>query len=84
MNKIKDQMDYPESWAEGITSLLLKEGDDEDPNNYRAITVVNTVAKLMAIMINERLQNFLSKEKIIKQEQIGFEKNADQPIISLY
>ncbi len=76
MNKIKNNMYYPDNWTEGITSLLLKEGDDEDPNNYRAITVINIIAKLFAIMINERLHAFLDKEKIIKKEQIGFVKKC--------
>ena len=25
---------FAKKWAEGITSLLLKDGDEEDPNNY--------------------------------------------------
>ena len=76
INKIKDNMYYPENWAEGITSLLLKEGDDEEPDNYRAITITKIIAKLLAIMINERLHVFLDKEKVIKKEQIGFEKKC--------
>ena len=76
MNKIKDHTCYPENWAIGITTLLLKEGDDEDPNNYRAITIVNALAKILAIMINERLQAYLTENKTIKLEQIGFEKKC--------
>ena len=76
MNRIKNSTEYPENWAEGITTLILKDGDDEDPNNYRAITIVNALAKIMAIMINERLFTFFEKEKTIKREQIGFEKKC--------
>ena len=45
MNKIKQKTNYPLKWALGITSLLFKEGDDADPNNYRAITVSDTLEK---------------------------------------
>ena len=76
MNLIKNSIYYPEKWAEGITSLLHKDGDDEDPNNFRAITVTNTIAKVMAIMINERLITFIEENKTLKKEQIGFEKKA--------
>ena len=76
VNKIKNSTEYPENWAEGITSLILKDGDEEDPNNYRAITIVNALAKIMAIMINERLFTLFEKEKTIKREQIGFEKKC--------
>ena len=76
MNKIKNNMQFPDLWAEGITSLLHKDGDDEDPNNYRAITVINTIAKVLAIMINERLDALFEQKKIIKKEQIGFTKKC--------
>ena len=56
MNKIKNTSDFPLQWGLGITSLLLKEGNDEDPNNYRAITVTAALSKILAILINERLE----------------------------
>ena len=75
MKKIKSGTQYAENWAEGITTLILKDGDDEDPNNYRAMTIVNVLAKIMVILINERLFTFFENErKTIKREQIGFQK----------
>ena len=76
MNKVKSTFQYPAKWAIGITSLLLKDGDDEDPNNYRAITVTDVLSKLLAIMINSRLEKWSSENKIIRKEQIGFEKKS--------
>ena len=76
LNKIKNTCNYPKLWAIGIISLILKEGDDEDPNNYRAITVINSLAKVMAIMINDRLEGWCKRSNIIRREQIGFEKKC--------
>ena len=76
MNKIKNTCQYPQIWAIGIISLILKDGDDEDPNNYRAITVINSLAKVLAIMINTRLEKWCSEQDIIRREQIGFEKES--------
>ena len=76
MNKIKNTCQYPEKWAIGIMSLLLKEGNSEDPNNYRAITVINSIAKVLAIMMNERLEKWCVESNIIRKEQIGFEKHS--------
>ena len=76
MNKIKTTMQYPSNWAKGITSLLFKEGDDEDPNNYRAITVTDALAKVLAILLNERIGKWSDDNKILKVEQIGFEKKS--------
>ena len=76
MNKIKSSFQYPEKWAIGITSLLFKDGDEEDPNNYRAITVTDVLSKLLAILMNDRLEKWSTKNNIIRKEQIGFEKKS--------
>ena len=76
MNKIKNICKCPKQWAIGITSLLLKEGDDTDPNNYRAITVTDALSKVLAIMINERLGKWSAENKVQRREQIGFEKKC--------
>ena len=55
-NKIKNKCYFPHIWAKGITTLLHKDGDEEDPNNYRAITVADAIAKVMTIMMGERIQ----------------------------
>ena len=76
MNTIKTTCHYPSSWALGITSLLYKEGDDEDPNNYRAITVTAALSKVFAIMLNERLENWSISNNVMRIEQIGFQKKS--------
>ena len=83
MNKIKNTCQYPKAWAMGITFLLLKEGDDEDPNNYRAITVTNCLAKVLATMINERLEGWCTTNNVICKEQVGFEKKS-RPVDHLF
>ena len=75
-NRIKNSSYFPYEWAKGITTLLHKEGKEEDPNNYRAITVADALSKVMTIMINERIIDQLEKEKIINPQQIGFTKKA--------
>ena len=76
MNKIKNSSIYPKRWGLGITSLLFKEGEDDDPNNYRAITVCDTLSKVFAIMLNERISKWDKENEIICHEQIGFEKKT--------
>ena len=49
-------LQYPDQWALGITTLLFKDGDEEDPNNYRAITVADAISKIYAFMLNERVE----------------------------
>ena len=65
-NKVKNTCYFPHEWAKGVTTLLHKDGDEDDPNNYRAITVADALSKVMTIMMNERICEKLEKEKIIK------------------
>ena len=76
MNKIKSSYQFPDKWAAGITSLLLKDGDDEDPDNYRAITVTIALSKILAILINERLDKWSTEKEVQRIEQIGFTKQC--------
>ena len=50
-NKIKNTCYFPHEWAKGITTLLHKDGDEDDPNNYRAITVADALSKVMTISL---------------------------------
>ena len=76
MNKLKTCLQYPDQWALGITTLLFKDGDEEDPNNYRAITVADAISKIYAFMLNERVEKWSNENNIKRPEQIGFEKRA--------
>ncbi len=76
LNKIKTICKCPKTWAIGITSLLLKEGDDDDPNNYRPITVTDALSKVLAILINERLDKWSTSNNIQRKAQIGFKKKS--------
>lgn len=76
INKIKNSNSFPDKWAFGLTSLLLKEGNDDDPNNYRAITITNALSKILAILTKERVEKWSTENKIQKAEQIGFTKKS--------
>ena len=52
---IWDSEYIPERWGEGIIISLFQKGDQEDPGNYRGITLLNVVGKLfnkVLIIIN--------------------------------
>ncbi len=76
INKIMECYDYPEQWAKGITTLLLKDGDDGNPNNFRAITVADAISKVFAIMLNERIEKWDTENKIMSEQQIGCKKKC--------
>ena len=76
INKIKTNKVYPDIWCFGITSLIFKDGDDENPNNYRGINVSNVLSKLFISIINERCNKILSENRTIGDYQIGFKEKT--------
>ena len=45
-NLVWNNEHIPNYWREGLTVSLYKEGDREDPSNYRGITLLNLAGKL--------------------------------------
>ena len=50
----------------------LQKGDRCDPNNYRPITVLPTLSKILEKAVHNQLYYFLSENKIITSKQFGF------------
>ena len=59
-----------------MITTIHKSGEIKDPNNYRGITVTSAVGKVFNSILNNRLDSFLRKNKIINDCQIGFTKKA--------
>ena len=66
---------YPNTWCEGLLTLIIKSGDKSDPGNYRRICVSSCLEKFFSSIINQRLVDFLEKKKILHPSQIGFLKD---------
>ena len=59
-----------------IVPIFKKKGGHDDPNCYTEIALISCLAKLFNNMLNERLTNFVKKNKVISEFQIGFSKKA--------
>ena len=58
----------------GIIIILFKVGESNDLNNYRGITLLSILGKLLVGMLNERLAKFAETIKLINENQAGFRK----------
>jgi hypothetical protein len=68
-------VDIPRYGLMDITTIH-KANDITDPNNYRGITVTSAIGKVFNSILNTKLDDFVCKNNIIKNCQIGFAKNA--------
>ena len=62
----------PERWGEGMIVSFFKKGDQEDPNNYKGITLLNVVGKLFNKVLNYRLLYWLEEHNKLSESQAGF------------
>ena len=74
LNKIFDSGEFLEEWAAGIIVVLFKGGEKNDLNNYRGITLLSVIGKLLVGILNERLTKFVEKYKIVNENPAEFRK----------
>ena len=59
----------PPKWREGLIVNLFKMGDEEDPGNYRGVTLLSVVGKVF------RLVRHLESGGVLHEGQTGFRAN---------
>ena len=51
---------------------IHKKGDKSECDNYRPISLISNISKLLEKLVHERLYSFLEKEKLLFEGQYGF------------
>jgi hypothetical protein len=54
---------------------IYKKGNKSDPNNYRPISVLPVISKLLEKIVAEQLTIFFVENDVIHPQQYGFQKN---------
>jgi hypothetical protein len=55
---------------------LYKSGQNDQPANYRPISLLCTISKILEKCVKLQLANYLEREKIISDSQFGFKKES--------
>lgn len=84
-NKILAEGKIPDSWTDIVAKMLHKKGDKSDPENYRQISLVNSIVKIFTMIINKRINDWAEKNKKIPEWQAGFRerRGTSEHIFSL-
>jgi sorting nexin-29 len=71
-NKILETGVVPDEFGKAIICPVFKKGSKKDCGNYRGISLLNTMGKLFASLINERISAFMEATGALGEEQAGF------------
>ena len=66
----------PKWFTQGVTYLLPKSNETNIPKNYRPITCLPTMYKILISIITERTFNFLDNNNILPTEQKGCKRES--------
>lgn len=67
---------YPDFLKEARVVPIFKSGDPTDVNNYRPISTLSMLNKLLEQMVAARLSSFLDTHKHLYNQQYGFRKGS--------
>lgn len=65
---------FPKALKKAIVHPIYKSGDRGSVNNYRPISVLPVISKILERLLYKKLNSFLSKNSIISDNQFGFRR----------
>lgn len=72
-NSIFQLEEFPEAWKKAIIIMIPKYGKNPQfPQNYRPISLLSSIAKVIERVILKRIQDECEDRNIIPNEQYGF------------
>ena len=72
INKSITSGTFPSVWKEAKVKPLFKSGDKDDINNYRPISILPTVSKLIEKWVDVNFSLFLNNFSLLHKSQSGF------------
>ena len=72
--RIFETSQFPSSWGQSILCPFFKSGSLNDPNNYRGISLIDTLNKILTGMMFNRLTQWANTNQKVDEVQSGFKK----------
>lgn len=66
---------FPEIFKKGTIIPIFKNGNKEEIGNYRPITLLPTLSKVLEKIVKKRLLSYVQKHHLISNKQFGFQNN---------
>ena len=75
---------FPSSWNVAKVTPIFKSGSRSLPENYRPISVLPIVSKLIEKAGQQTLKNYFEEENLLSKSQHGFRKKHSTKTASIY
>ena len=72
---------FPEDCRVAEFKPLYKKGTKTDPNNFRPISLLPIVSKIMEKAIHDQTMNFLMENNVIHNTNLGFARTTQQTLL---
>jgi len=66
---------FPTEWKQAKISAIFKKGSKVDSGNYRPISILPVISKLIEKIVHQQLYTYLSTNNLLSQAQSGFRKS---------
>lgn len=73
-NKILETGIYPDAWCDALIVPIYKNGNHDDPENYRGIALLSCISKIFTKILNNKLTKWACSNGKMYEEQCGFTK----------
>lgn len=76
---------FPNAFKKALVSPIFKSGDRHEVSNYRPISILTSLSKILERILNINLTNFLNKYNVIARNQFGFRSgvSTEDAVVSL-
>ena len=64
--------DVPDSWKHSLVFPIHKSGDPSNPSNFRPISIVPAISKIVERAVHQQLYSYLSMNHLLSPTQHGF------------
>ncbi|UYV68088.1 hypothetical protein LAZ67_5003020 [Cordylochernes scorpioides] len=71
-NRILKTYEFPTTWLKSVIQPIFKNGDQENPSDYRAIALLSNIAKLFTSILKSLLGSWIERREIVPENQAEF------------
>ena len=72
VNSCLSTSDFPNSWKHSLVHPIFKSGDPDLISNYRPISIVPIMAKVVERLVQRQLSSYMSHNHLLSSSQHGF------------